>query len=334
MREIDDELIYTIAKDLYIQQELNEDVEQWECRVIYSALGHTALTSLWDTEENYEPISVIHFKQRIVRNYEAYKVLYPLISSFFTVPANELMNELYEIYVSSGYIYHSPNKIVPAIYSKCVWDNVIFLRGIAPGSQVSMSGLGFYSINNKKEVGRLSEMFNLSSQTLEESLKYLVMDANWKNDDIFVSKEYLRLAPPFTHGYWKDNPDIKGEISLLRAGSTKGYIYYLYQYREGKCYVSQIPDWLTKGYEYRKISNWILNALGTLPAIDYCEKRNTVEVKINYLLPPREMCLLKLYSWPQSYRKLPCDFNRVFAKNVFSAIKKCLQQIGYTFRKV
>lgn len=333
---IDTELICTIAKDLQIYIDSDESQEQWGCRVLYSALGHNALTSLWDLEENQSSISIVHFKRIIERNFRAYKILYPQIASVFSVNAEVLANEVYEIYQSTGFMYHSPNRITPSGYSKTVKDGILFHRGLAPGNITAMSGLGFYGISKRRENSQsgINEMFCLPRQTLSEALKNLLNAAEWKPDNIQTTKEYLRLTPPFSHGYWKESPDTTGEKSLFRVGTPGEYTYYLYYYQESRSYVSQLPDWLTAGYEYRNVSNWILAGINRLPAIEYRKEKELVKVKINYLLPPKEMSMLKLYSWPQTFRRFPSDFNRVFAKALFPAIKDCLEQIGYTTKEV
>ena len=53
---------------------------------------------------------------------------------------------------------------------------------------------------------------------------------------------------------------------------------------------------------------------------------------MNYLLPPRELNLLKLYSWPETCTSLPCDFRRKLSTEVFTAIKNILSDEGYEFK--
>ena len=52
--------------------EQQEPVEQWRMRVIYSMLGQMAYASLWDVEENEQPVSVVHFKSRMKKLIESY----------------------------------------------------------------------------------------------------------------------------------------------------------------------------------------------------------------------------------------------------------------------
>lgn len=332
---VDMELIRRMARDLNIGKAPEEVQETWMCRVIYSALGHTALASLWDQEEDGEPISITHFKRRIEKNYRAYKALYPQISAIFSAEEDELTEEIYSIYSAMGFFYHSPNRLTPAAKSHANVEDITLQRGISPGIIPFMSGLGFYQINsNGNDVNTIRQMFGLPRQTLQESYDYLIATASWTEDRLSYRKEYLRMQPPFTRGYWKENPDANGEVSLLRVGDPSGYMYYLYRYKGRTCEISHLPGWLTEGYEYRKVSNWILAAKGVLPSIEYTENGEIVSIKINYLLPPREQFLLKLYSWPQSFRRMPSDFNRVADKRVFCGIAETLREIGYTISEV
>ena len=332
--KIDFELIRTIARDLNIPKNTNEKQESWMCRVIYSALGRTALVSLWDHEEFNEPISITHFKRRIEKNLYAYKSLYPEIATSFTVEIDDLVNEIYEIYSSMGYLYHSPNRIAPAAFSSCKCNDIALTRGVSPGDKLFMSGLGSYDIvRDNKDMLTPNLMFVLPKQTLIESWELLIKAISWKEDTITQRKEFLRITPPFNRGYWKEGPDLNGETSLFRVGSPGGYIYYLYRFEGDKCFISQISEWLTTGYEYRKISNWLLASRKQLPPIDFCIKNDLVTLKLNYLLPPKEMDFLKLYTWPINFYKLPSDFNRICTKNVFYALKDTLEHIGYQFKE-
>jgi hypothetical protein len=71
---------------------------------------------------------------------------------------------------------------------------------------------------------------------------------------------------------------------------------------------------------------------GTLPPIEYYEDGALVHIHLNYLLPPRELEFLKLYSWPGKCTSLPCDFDRKLSKEVFKAIKEILLSEGYDFK--
>ena len=109
--------------------------------------------------------------------------------------------------------------------------------------------------------------------------------------------------------------------------------YYLYQEKGGQAFVSQLPVWMTEDHFYRRVSNALLSAKQSLPAATYHEDGAIVMLRLQYLPAVEELNLIKLYSWPTSCIELPHDFNRIFAKDVFYAIKKTLEAIGYQFVK-
>ena len=64
---------------------------------------------------------------------------------------------------------------------------------------------------------------------------------------------------------------------------------------------------------------------------EYCETNRAV--CLNSATAAEELNFIKLYSWPTSCIELPHDFNRIFAKDVFYAVKTALEPIGYQFVK-
>ena len=72
--------------------------------------------------------------------------------------------------------------------------------------------------------------------------------------------------------------------------------------------------------------------LQSLPPIEYFEDGALIHVRMNYLLPPRELEFLKLYSWPEICTSLPCNFRRKLSAEVFTAIKNVLSDEGYEFK--
>lgn len=85
-------------------------------------------------------------------------------------------------------------------------------------------------------------------------------------------------------------------------------------------------------YNYRSLACACLSTYGTLPPIEYFEDGALVHVRMNYLLPPRELEFLKLYSWPEICTSLPCNFRRKLSIEVFTAIKNVLSDEGYEFK--
>ncbi len=329
------DLINTIAEEFNISRGKIELEDVWKARVIYSLLGRMGYSSLWDIQEDFKPISITHFKRRIKSVLESYEAMYPEIRPFYADDIDNLSNEIYDIFLRAGSIYHSSYRISPATTCVSKISKLYFMRGM-PLSQIQyVSGIGCYSFENQGIVGiRPSDMFQLQERSIVEQWEDIKSNARWEPLVAETRMEYLRTKPPFEYGYWGDTPDTTGEVSVLYTGFSGNKIYYLYKIISGKIVVSQLPEWLIANYNYRIVSNGCLAARHSLPVITFHIDGNIVQVKINYLLPPAELNLIKLYSWPKSYRGFPHDFERTFELQVFLAIIAILEPIGYQFIEV
>lgn len=322
-------LIEKISSELNIYRELNEDENLWKARVVYSVMGRMALASLYDVLEDGETISVIHFKRRIIKIFEAYTDMFPELSSVMMAEGDEFAEEIYSIYLNCGFMYHTTNRLLPAIEKRTSTSNVEFIRGASSGAKVHMSGLGTYVISRKSpRDGNMMEMFNINKDSLKARGMDLIKNAIWKSFNSDLHTEFLRIVPPFSRGYWKDMPDKDGKISLMRLGERGNYIYYLYKYENENIYASVLPNWQVEGIEYRSVSNALLSVNGTLPSMIVEKRKHTVLIKQQYLLPPDLFYFLKLYSWPAKLYSVPSDFERVMNNEVFSIFEKILNIVG------
>ena len=109
--------------------------------------------------------------------------------------------------------------------------------------------------------------------------------------------------------------------------------YYLYKYEDGQCIGKILPFWMVNESEYLRLANVLLYHKGTLPPIVFSESGDIVKIHLQYILPPSELWLLKTYSWPVNFLKLPSDFDRVVNKEVFEDFKEKLEKLGYQFTK-
>lgn len=327
-------LISTIADEFHIPKGESEQEESWKARVVYSLLGRMGYASLWDIQEDLQPASIIYFKKRIRKLKESYLEMYPEIYQFYSDDAEELCNEIYDIFLSTGNVYHLPDRIVPAAEHISEAKGVFFMRGAPLDREQYLSGIGSYSFDvEDTSLLQVKEMFQLQENTLTEQWEYLVSHAKWRPIAAEAKVEYHRTKPPFNYGYWSGIPDKTGEVSLARTGSSGKWNYYLYKIENERLMGSQLPEWMVREGNYRTVSNGYLFAKNVLPATSYHVDGKIVQVHINYLFPPAELNLVKLYSWPKSYVGLPHDFNRVFEPSVFYAIKDVFESIGYQFRE-
>lgn len=322
-------LIEKAGRELNILKEENENSELWKTRVVYSIMGKMALASLYDVLENDQPVSIIHFKRRIQKIMQAYLELYPEIKQVMQASMDEFEEEIYTIYLKCGYLYHTPNRILPSAEKRVGLSNVEIIRGSALNEKTFMSGLGtFFNKKCEKDFEGLFELFNIENISLLKKGEGLIKKALWRGLQSELSKEYLRIEPPFSRGYWKETPDKNGEISLLRLGDKSNYIYYLYKYEDEALMVSELPAWMVEGIKYRNISNSILVVNRSLPPLKIEKRKYTVLIKQEYLLPPEVFFFVKLYSWPAKFYSVPSDFERVMSKDIYEVLNGILDIIG------
>lgn len=322
-------LIGAIADEFHISKGKSEQDEEWKARVIYSLLGRMGYASLWDIQEDLQPASITHFKRRIEKILKSYLEMYPEIRQFYSDDITKLCKEIYNIFLSTGNVYHTPDRIIPAAACVSEAQGVSFVRGLPLDQEQYVSGIGSYSFDvEDANPLQVKEMFQLQENTLAEQWEYLISHAKWQMMADEIQIEYHRAKPPFTNGYWVGIPDQSGEAALARLGSSETRNYYLYKTEKGRFMGSQLPDWMVGKGNYRTISNAYLSARGTLPDTTYHIDGEIVQIHINYLFPPAELNLVKLYSWPTS-----CDFDRIFVLPVFFAIKDVLESIGYRFKE-
>lgn len=328
-----DGLLTNVADRYKIYKGSHESLNDWKTRLIYSVCGMMAYSSLWDDEDT--PISMIHLKRRIRVILKNYKSMYPELSNSLPIFSAELENEITEQFLNTGIVYHCPNRIAPSIKHEEICDNVLFQRGIALDDISCVSGIGFYSkLHGTQNPDMVKIMFGLEHEDLQSLWSMKTSNASWQSNlPSDQNVEYLRLSPPFSHGYWINKPDTTGTISILRVGLQGSQLYYLYRYLDASIKISPLPQWQVESFNYRSLACACLLSLGVLPPIEYSEDGALVHIHINYLLPPHELAFLKLYSWPEKCTYLPCDFNRTLSTEVFTSIKNILASEGYIFKK-
>lgn len=315
---------------------------EWICQIVYSIAGQMALASLWDRNEDDTSISVQHFKDRIAQIFDAYEEIYPEISSLFPEIRTNLIDEIYSIYLRTGFLYHSSHQISPSIPITVACGNMTLHRGSLPDTKLFMSGLGLYSTQRSASGNTVSKTFGLQEQSFEDYLEELLGYGEWETINWPDNTEFLRLDPPFKRGYWQKTPDTDKRISLARYGRpSRNFVFY--RYSNGVYQQKPIPEWRIRDYfqnstgsygEYRRISTALLKRYGTLPEIKAKVSGNLIEIKVDYRLPPSEEEFFKLYSWPNLYdftSESPQIFTRKMAKQIYPIFKEELEAIGYCF---
>src|SRR5699024_750638 len=136
-------LLSKVSRQYHISRGTQETENEWKTRIVYSICGMMAYACLWDDTE--EPISIVHLKRRIHSVLANYKSMYPELSDRLPYVSEELEDEIKNQFLSTGVIYHRPNRIAPSIKHEEPFGGILFQRGIALDNISCVSGFGFYS---------------------------------------------------------------------------------------------------------------------------------------------------------------------------------------------
>ncbi len=314
---MNDQLLNAIAADLNIRRGTSEVESDFKTRIVYSAIARQAYASLFDrVDTDRSTVSIRHFKDRISELQSIYAELYPEVQL-----AENLPIDIYRLYLKTGGIYYTPNRIAASMPSSAVQDGIKFMRGVTPDQKVRMSGAGFFLPSSKTSVKTVAEMFALPNKTLLETWDELIRSAKWRVETMPVGTQF------FVDDKWFDKPARSGEISIARFGECEPRTYYLCKFDGDKFECSQLPRWRIYDERfsktYRRVTFACRAARGTLPPIKFKIDGAIVNAKCTYL-PPSELNLLNLYSWSQQSA-------RTFDAEVFFALKNILERIGYSF---
>lgn len=332
------DLFKEIASSLKIERGKTESLSSWHTRIAYSAAGRIAMTSLWDSteDENSDGISIKHFKHKVIRELKAFCEMDEEIKYFSDNEEDfikDIADEIYEIYLKTGFFYHKSYVIYPIPERIFTYEQITFVRGSAIQEHVNMSGLGFYTMSLKNQyfqVDTIYEMFNISTLNLDQVWDKIISRYEPLTPMSLDNVEYLSQSSYFL-GYWSKVPEKTKNISLLRDRECIDGNYYLYRNTEEGCLYRKLPNVMIRNGEYLQIANCILNESHNLPPAIYKEDGDIIYLSICYLYPPSILNFIKLYSWPQ--KKVSNDFERVITKEIFEFIQLVLTSLGYSFTK-
>lgn len=319
-----------IADELNIKRGEGESLDHWKIRVVFSAIARASLVSLWDSDVTEEVTSIIHFKRRVKELIHAYEKLYPELK-LHRIAAN-MSDELYELYLDAGFFYHRAERISPAKSIAAGADGILLLRTPTPDQDVLMSGRGFFRKQDEKtEIADVNDVFLPGVERLKESWEFLKSQVQWDKYTL-PNPEFLNTKLPIKSKYWINDP-VYGEISLARIGFPGNYIYYLYYLSDNRKEMYQLPGWMVDKGNYRRIAMQLFQDSQDIPPIKLHNRGEVTDVVMSYLLPPEEMTLLLLYSWPYDFENAS-PFALTMSTVIVSVIQRVLQGIGYRFEEV
>ena len=362
-----DGLLNRISCSLGLSRDTEESNTEFISRIIYSAIGHLAMASLYDPLKPKSDIedtkvipegtvSIVHFKRRIQRLYHCFRSMYPEIRQVFYYDqiindkdgGERLAKEMLLCSYRAGAVYHCPHRLASpmAIGSKPEEQDsdVVLIRGGAQFKSVFRSGLGPYVRGNppgKRRRRKLSSMFALGRVPLIDYWEQLINDYPLKSPSDLSGGDYSYLnlgnKGRYRDGYYTGRMDKSGKISLMRRRKGDGYTYHLYRFRDERIEKSkQLDECYVLDGEHRRAANGCLAARGILPAIKFFPSSELVWIEIDYLPPSAEKNLIQFYSWPQVFEVdekygTSSPFHRVMARPVFEVIRKALEPIGFVF---
>ena len=339
-------LLERISSELRIKQGITETAKDYHLRIIYSAIGRMSAASVWDKLDDTS-VSVQHLKDRIRRLIEGYYYSFSewrmlLQGDNYKENVERIVDEIYDVYLKAGYFYHTPYRIAPATPCCSIVGGVQFCRGLPIGESQFVSGLGTYlpQENSAWPITSADEMFHLSTKDIRMPWENIAQDVQWLKMQTESNVDYLNLRPPF-RPYWVKLPD-RNCISICKVSTNGAPMYYLYRIEQGQAFYSPIPEWMLldpvwtgeeRHTNYRLFSNSLLACLGILPPTRFHKNGEIVFLNLGYRMPPREMNLIKLYSWPSSFYTPASPFRRVMDHAVFTAIKAVLEKTGFSFEE-
>ncbi|SDY46980.1 hypothetical protein SAMN02910264_02313 [Ruminococcaceae bacterium YAD3003] len=323
-------LLRNASLEYSIDRGTHESITDFKSRIIYSIIGRMAMASLWDMPETGY-VSINHLKNRIKELLFCYRQMYPEINDGITADDSLFADEIYNILMYSGCIYHEPNRIVISAKNDGCKGNALFTRGYPLSIKQCISGLGTYK-TNIITAKSIKDLFLFDRQPLETYWESCTSRLEWNQMELDVDTEFLNMSPTYS-SYWVTKGDNSGRVSILRIGPKGRQIYYFYKYENNNFYVSQIPYWRVEN-SYRALANACLKAYGALPKTEYVIDGDIVNIRFAYLPPVEEFYLWKLYSWPGSFLDLDNSFKRVCSLVPFEAIMSTMVELGYEFAEV
>jgi hypothetical protein len=332
-----DKVIARISQDISVKRGRVEPIEQWELRVIFSAVGSGMIMSLYDLDEEsldgFQSVSMQHLLSRGSELVESYQSLVPTFDGNWNCKTEELSKKLSEemrtIYLDGGCILHRANRLCPAKCKLGQYESILFARGIIPGEKWAMSGLGFYRISPfiNENATSISKMFAIPEQRILEWWKEIYFSRRWNQLEYLPEQAVFlnvrrRQNEPYWITKWSDN-----DITMAKIEGLCVNRYILLRNNSGRHEYAALEPWLTEKTAYLRLSIALMNRIGVPPEAVVSPDGDLVTISIKYLLPPEEEHFYKLYSWP--VKSIEEKWTRQMSKEVYPAFKIMLLNLGY-----
>ena len=328
------DLLKQASEDMNIVRGTREKEIQWVLRIVYSAIANMAYASLWDQIDENDNTSLTHFNHRIQETLEGWKNAVPSIRHQFGMSSEELSEEILTLFERAGVVYRHPFRIAPAQEKIADGKNCVFVRSPLLSRNLYTSGAGYYSVAKIEKNSSLPEIFDIDSHSLDDIAEHYLNSISFHPLNTDMNAQYFILEKRNGASQWGNSPGSGVEISLMRVSNMALQTYYFYKIENQRIVVSQIPSWMADNGMYRYLSTALMKKYGKLPDIEYSGNGSIVLINQNYLLPPKELSFLSLYSWPVTFFTGKQLFRRVMAAECFPDFKQLLEEKGFTFKEV
>ncbi|MDO5725997.1 MAG: hypothetical protein Q4P29_06840 [Tissierellia bacterium] len=336
IKYVEDELLLNICEELGFNFDNSKDNDLEMKNIIYSVAGKMAIASLWNFENLSNKVSKTSFKNMIKDTIDIYVKIFPSSEGLTSIKDN-IVDNIYDIYLSTGHMYTCAYNLAPTISKTANILNIEFRRGFLINENVFMSGLGYFKQLDEEKNSNISieEMFNLCNVKLERLYTDLQEELK-KSDHINISEQELYNQGKFLNhkqdGHnWITDPYLDGTISMLELKGN----YYVYQYIDEKFLMKKIPDtylYSISGKDPNKVAAAILFKYKSLPTINIEVLDDYVIIDYPKILPFAEKQFLLLYSWPYFWTDINSTI-RIMDKRVYRAMKFIFEPKGFLFKE-
>lgn len=350
-------------------------------RLAWSLAGRRMLASLFDETESGEGkhVSVFHTKRAFSETYAACLAMFlPETDGAPDVLRNDsdIADEAFSTYLGAGFFRKSPYwvKSAPPSCSCCDlpsgaskakdFQGMFLLRGIGPGLQVGMSGLGPWMTETKWKAAQtlfgvdiLSkspvDFLNLHTEQIEDGWNRLVCGAQWQRNKSNDLNEYrIFCFTSHSFGLWKNFSETQGLFSFKAPITQKNAITlayfqqndkpktFLLRQKENDFELSPLSD-----TDALRSNEWLLAASrsnGTAPLCtvkplfaalseyEWCRGGRHAFVQIRLSMRPSEQleAFLKVYSWPAEMDS-PNPWSRIMPAGIFTYFHPLLLREGF-----
>ena len=297
-------MIDRIASDLGICRFSGESLDQYKCRVIYSAMACWIKAITLDrpvgySEKNLPGVSRRHVYERSHMVLETMIKMFPETNEWFDLsadnddPANFIRKRL----INHGDLLNAgfeTNLTLASAYTEQTASTFETVYGRTIGSDLLYNGVAVIKLREKND-------HNPERENVKEWLGSFLKDASWSADLPNSSQvQYFNPLSPAKNNYeaWQSSQGKTTDtLQLIRtAVNENGYTYYLLKPKE-KLVHRLDPFLQEQGFHIRvmcALRSWAKNNT-TAVVTNY---NDHIKIRFNALLPLRERIILESYAWP------------------------------------